>query len=146
MGGVFVLGRSFIFLWVFRLKGLDPSDGILDHSLVVQMRYPNRKKNGGSDQRGVCYASLAEKTLTPPMKFLWRCFYIGGSFPKPPSEREGDRDSGGRRRRDFGVLISFIVTRSPSVAFGASSLPEGAFIRHISADSGFGLLPDIVPA
>ena len=64
------------------------------------------------------------------------------AFPKPPSEREGDRDSGGRSLRDFGVLISFIVTRSPSVAFGASSLPEGAFIRHISADSGFGLLPD----
>ena len=61
---------------------------------------------------------------------------------KPPSEREGDRDSGGRSLRDFGVLINFIVTRSPSVAFGASSLPEGAFVRHTSADSGFGLLPD----
>ena len=64
------------------------------------------------------------------------------SLPKPPSEREGDRDSGGRSLRDFGVLISFIVTRSPSVAFGASSLPEGAFIHHTSAYSGFGLLPD----
>ena len=60
----------------------------------------------------------------------------------PPSEREGDRDRGGRRLRDFWVLISFIVTRSPSVAFGASSLPEGAFVHHTSADSGFGLLPD----
>jgi hypothetical protein len=59
------------------------------------------------------------------------------AFKKPPSEREGDRDSGGRSLRDFGVLISFIVTRSPSVAFGASSLPEGAFVRHTSADSGF---------
>ena len=64
------------------------------------------------------------------------------AFTKPPSEREGDRDSGGRSLRDFGVLISFIVTRSPSVAFGASSLPEGAFVRHTSTDSGFGLLPD----
>ena len=54
----------------------------------------------------------------------------------------GSRVGGGRSLRDFWVLISFIVTRSPSVAFGASSLPEGAFVRHISADSGFGLLPD----
>ena len=54
----------------------------------------------------------------------------------------GSRVGGGRSLRDFGVLISFIVTRSPSVAFGASSLPEGAFVRHTSADSGFGLLPD----
>ena len=52
-----------------------------------------------------------------------------GVNAKPPSEREGDRDSGGRSLRDFGVLISFIVTRSPSVAYGASSLPEGAFGR-----------------
>ena len=87
------------------------------------------------------------------------------AFQKPPSRRSrqriglgagtaagfpetnemsfgGSRVGGGRSLRDFGVLISFIVTRSPSVAFGASSLPEGAFIRHISADSGFGLLPD----
>ena len=74
-------------------------------------------------------------------------FFFGGVFrrrqlAKPPSGREVDRDSGGRSLRDFGVLISFIVTRSPSVAFGASSLPEGAFVRHPSADSGFGLLPD----
>ena len=54
----------------------------------------------------------------------------------------GSRVGGGRSLRDFGVLISFIVTRSPSVAFGASSLPEGAFVRHTSADGGFGLLPD----
>ena len=54
----------------------------------------------------------------------------------------GSRVGGGRSLRDFGVLISFIVTRSPSVVFGASSLPEGAFVRHTSADSGFGLLPD----
>ena len=54
----------------------------------------------------------------------------------------GSRVGGGRSLRDFGVLISFIVTRSPSVAFGASSLPEGAFIHHTSADSGDGLLPD----
>jgi len=87
-------------------------------------------------------ATLAEKTRTPPRIFLWWCFSVGGSFPKPPSEREGDRDSGGRSLRDFGVLISFIVTRSPSVAFGASSLQEGAFVHHTSADSGFGLLPD----
>ena len=65
---------------------------------------------------------------------------------KHSSEREGDRDSGGRSLRDFGVLISFIVTRSPSVAFGASSLPEGAFVHHTSAYSGFELLPDSVPA
>ena len=59
----------------------------------------------------------------------------------------GSRVGGGRSLRDFGVLISFIVTRSPSVAFGASSLPEGAFATPFShADSGFGLLPDIVPA
>ena len=69
-------------------------------------------------------------------------FILTASNEKPPSGREGDRDSGGRSLRDFGVLISFIVTRSPSVAFGASSLPEGAFVRHTSADSGFGLLPD----
>ena len=75
-------------------------------------------------------AFLAEKTRTPPRIFLWWCFYIGGSFPKPLSEREGDRDSGGRSLRDFWVLISFIVTRSPSVAFGASSLPEGAFVHY----------------
>jgi len=87
-------------------------------------------------------AFLAEKTRTPLRNFLWWCFSIDVSFPKLPSEREGDRDSGGRSLRDFGVLISFIVTRSPSVAFGASSLPEGAFVRHTSADSGFGLLPD----
>ena len=54
----------------------------------------------------------------------------------------GSRVGGGRSLRDFGVLISFIVPRSPSVAFGASSLPEGAFVRHTSADSGFGHLPD----
>ena len=54
----------------------------------------------------------------------------------------GSRVGGGRSLRDFGVLISFIVTRSLSVAFGASSLPEGAFIHHTSADSGDGLLPD----
>ena len=54
----------------------------------------------------------------------------------------GSRVGGGRSLRDFGVLISFIVTRSPSVAFGASSLPEGAFVYHSSADGGFGLLPD----
>ena len=54
----------------------------------------------------------------------------------------GSRVGGGRSLRDFGVLISFIVTRSPSVVFDASSLPEGAFVRHISADSGFGLLPE----
>ena len=36
-------------------------------------------------------------------------------------EREGDRVSGGRSLRDFEVLIIFIVTRSPSVACGAST-------------------------
>ena len=46
---------------------------------------------------------------------------------KPPSEREVARHSrDGRSLRDFGVLISFIVTRSPSVSFADSSLPEGA--------------------
>ena len=33
----------------------------------------------------------------------------------------------GRSLRDLEVLTSFVVTRSPSVAYGASSLPEGAF-------------------
>ena len=33
-------------------------------------------------------AFLAEKTRTPPRIFLWWCFYIGGSFPKAPSQRE----------------------------------------------------------
>ena len=41
---------------------------------------------------------------------------------KPPSEREGDRVSGGRRLRNF----IFIMTPSPSVTFGDSSLLEGA--------------------
>jgi len=56
------------------------------------------------------------------------CFrVIRDVFAKPPSEREVARRSrDGRSLRDFGVLISFIVTHSPSVAFGASSLPEGA--------------------
>ena len=100
-----------------------------------------RRKIPSKKEQSLDSAFLAEKTRTPPRIFLWWCFSVGGSFPKPPSEREGDRDSGGRSLRDFGVLISFIVTRSPSVAFGASSLPEGAFVRHTSADSGFGLLP-----
>ena len=84
-------------------------------------------------------------------------FFVGDNLQSlPPRERGtaagfpetnemsfgGSRVSGGRSLRDFGVLISFIVTRSPSVAFGASSLPEGAFVYHSSADSGFGLLPD----
>ena len=43
----------------------------------------------------------------------------------PASERKGNRDSGGRRLRDF----DFKPTSAPSVAFGASSLPEGAFSK-----------------
>ena len=39
---------------------------------------------------------------------------------EPPSEREGDRVSGGRSQR------AFVVARSPSVGYAASSLPEGA--------------------
>ena len=71
----------------------------------------------------IASAFLAEKTRTPLRNFLWRCFSIDVSFPKPPSEREGDRDSGGRSLRDFGVLISFIVTSSPSVARGKPPAP-----------------------
>ena len=46
---------------------------------------------------------------------------------KPPSEREGDRDSGGRSLRSSEFRLNFIITRSPSVSFADSSLPEGAF-------------------
>ena len=50
-----------------------------------------------------------------------------GANRKPPSEREVARRSrDGRSLRDFEVLISFIVTRSPSPDFVVSSLPEGA--------------------
>ena len=35
----------------------------------------------------------------------------------------GSRVGGGRSLRDFGVLISFIVTRSPSVARGKPTAP-----------------------
>ena len=31
---------------------------------------------------------------------------------------------------ELSVPHNFIVTHSPSVAFGTSSLPEGAFLRH----------------
>ena len=50
-----------------------------------------------------------------------------GVNEKPPSEREGDRVSGGRSLRDFILRFNFIVTRSPSPDFVGSSLPEGAF-------------------
>ena len=43
-----------------------------------------------------------------------------------PQGDKGDRDSGGRSPRDFEIRLNLIVTRSPSVAYGASSLPEGA--------------------
>ena len=47
---------------------------------------------------------------------------------KPSSERKVARRSrDGRSLRDLEVLTSFVVTHSPSVAYGASSLPEGAF-------------------
>ena len=73
-------------------------------------------------------AFLAEKARTPPRNFF------GGVFLSAVACQS---------LRDFGILISFIVTRSPSVAYGASSLQEGAFVALVfSADSGFGLLPD----
>ena len=49
------------------------------------------------------------------------------SAQKPSSGRKGDRDSGGRSLRNF-KFARFIVTHSPSVACGDSSLPEGAFV------------------
>ena len=60
---------------------------------------------------------------------------------KPPSEREGDRVSGGRSLRDFEFKLNFIVTHSPSVSFADSSLPEGAF-GHARASLGVWALPD----
>ena len=48
------------------------------------------------------------------------------SAQKPSSGRKGDRDSGGRSLRTV-KFARFIVTHSPSVACGDSSLPEGAF-------------------
>ena len=48
------------------------------------------------------------------------------TVPKPPSEREGDRDSGGRSLRTFNIRNCCFFTHSPSVAFGTSALPEGA--------------------
>ena len=55
-----------------------------------------------------------------------------GTNEKPPSEREGDRVSGGRSLRDFGLRFNFIITHSPSPDFVGSSLPEGALghARH----------------
>ena len=51
---------------------------------------------------------------------------VGQQHSLPPGGRwHAERD--GRSPRDLKVRLNFIVTRSPSVAFGASSLPEGAF-------------------
>ena len=47
----------------------------------------------------------------------------------PSSERKGDRVSGGRSLCDFEVLISFVVTHSPSPDFVGSFLSEGAYMR-----------------
>ncbi len=45
---------------------------------------------------------------------------------KPFSERDGDRDSGGRSLRYLKSIFNFIITHSPSVSFADSSLPEEA--------------------
>ena len=59
---------------------------------------------------------------------------------KPPSEREVARRSrDGRSLRDLEVLTSFVVTRSPSVTEGDSSLPEGAARRALL--QGYGHCP-----
>jgi hypothetical protein len=41
---------------------------------------------------------------------------------------EGGPRSGGRSLRDIVIWLNFTVTRSPSVAYDASSLPEGAYL------------------
>ena len=52
-----------------------------------------------------------------------------GDHKKPSSGRKGDRVSGGRSLCDFEVLISFVVTHSPSPDFVGSFLSEGAYMR-----------------
>ena len=112
-------------------------------------------------------ATLAEKTRTPPRRFLWWCFcrweLTKGSL------REGA--GAVRRLRESALLLGqskFQVTQAHSTAIAVPrlasarsrsgsdttpwchSLPSRrfansrrkAFVRSSSADSGFGLLPD----
>ena len=51
---------------------------------------------------------------------------IMGLAKKPPSEREGDRVSGGRSPRDFEVFDKLCCN---ALSLADSSLPEGAFGR-----------------
>jgi len=55
---------------------------------------------------------------------------------------------GGSRKRDGGIVKNKIIPKNnPSVTFGDSSLyTREPYTRRSSADSGFGLLPDTVPA
>jgi hypothetical protein len=53
------------------------------------------------------YASLAEKTQTPPRKFSLVVFSVGNSLRKPPSGREVARRSrDGRSLRNFGFRLT----------------------------------------
>ena len=62
--------------------------------------------------------------MPPSVRYTHKCAH----FSKPPSEREVDLPKAktegacGQNKR----CTNFIVARSPSVAYGASSLPEGA--------------------
>ena len=63
----------------------------------------------------------AEGLLSLPI-----CDIMGITKSLPPGGRwHAKRD--GRSPRDFGFGLNVFVTHSPSVAYGASSLPEGAF-------------------
>ena len=50
---------------------------------------------------------------------------------------EGGGEADGRSLRDLEIRSNLIVTHSPSVTFGDSSLPEGAFVTMTSCASSF---------
>ena len=55
----------------------------------------------------LCYASLAEKTRTPPRNFLWWCFFVGVNLLKPPlCKWEKICKQIGTARRDGGIVKS----------------------------------------
>ena len=91
----------------------------------------------------ICYASLAEKTRTPPRNYsLVVFFYRDELFERLPPRGSCRR----RRLRESALPKSSCKTkvpRAPSVTLRVPpSSRRKAFACHSSADSGFRLLPN----